>query len=176
MSRIIENVGMLDLTQATEETVTSIERIGNVGLVIYRAETAHLLTLLKTQAISARRLKSPRDIVITAARRGWTRNIFSSWSDRTAYSLTARSSSIREYRLKHSRTARRTWWSTVRFMLPGIWPRRYLCTPQSGRRQRGDSRLRIRTQVRVRESAVEQCISLRRRAYGAGPERHGSSG
>lgn len=59
MSRIIENVGMLDLTQATEETVTSIERIGNVGLVIYRAETAHLLTLLKNAGNIGKTLEIP---------------------------------------------------------------------------------------------------------------------
>ena len=95
MSRIIENVGMLDLTQATEETVTSIERIGNVGLVIYRAETAHLLTLLKNAGNIGKTIEIPEDTVITAAPCGWTRNTFSSWSSRTAYSLTARSSSIR---------------------------------------------------------------------------------
>ncbi|MEC0203838.1 hypothetical protein P4H39_14440 [Paenibacillus lautus] len=59
MSRIIENVGMLDLTQATEETVTSIERIGNVGLVIYRAETAHLLTLLKNAGNIGKTIEIP---------------------------------------------------------------------------------------------------------------------
>ncbi|MBT2765425.1 hypothetical protein [Paenibacillus sp. ISL-20] len=59
MSRMIGNVGMLDLTQATEESVTSIERIGNVGLVIYRAESAHLLMQLKNAGNIGKTLEIP---------------------------------------------------------------------------------------------------------------------
>ncbi|GAB6929056.1 hypothetical protein JCM10914A_30390 [Paenibacillus sp. JCM 10914] len=47
MSRVIGNVGMLDLTEATEERLRTIERIGNIGVVVYRADTAHLLPLLQ---------------------------------------------------------------------------------------------------------------------------------
>ncbi|EFU42218.1 hypothetical protein PVOR_08010 [Paenibacillus vortex V453] len=59
MSKMIGNVGMLDLTQATEESVKSIERIGNVGIVIYRAETAHLLTMLKNAGNIGKTLEIP---------------------------------------------------------------------------------------------------------------------
>ena len=60
MSKVIGNVGMLDLTQATEESVKSIERIGNVGVVLYRAETAHLLTLLKNMGNIGKTLEIPK--------------------------------------------------------------------------------------------------------------------
>lgn len=60
MSKVIGNVGMLDLTQATEESVKSIERIGNIGMVLYRAETAHLLTLLKNAGNIGKTLEIPK--------------------------------------------------------------------------------------------------------------------
>ncbi|MEH7013346.1 hypothetical protein V7087_21475 [Neobacillus niacini] len=46
MSQRIGNVGLLNLVNATEESVKGIERIENVGLVIYGKENAHLLTRL----------------------------------------------------------------------------------------------------------------------------------
>ncbi|WP_106768700.1 hypothetical protein [Paenibacillus faecalis] len=61
MSKVIGNVGLLDLTQATEESVRSIDRIGNIGAVIYRAETAHLLTLLKNAGNIGKTLEIPKD-------------------------------------------------------------------------------------------------------------------
>lgn len=60
MSRIIGNVGMLDLTEATVESVKSIERIDNVGMVLYRAETAHLLALLTNAGNIGKTLEIPR--------------------------------------------------------------------------------------------------------------------
>lgn len=46
MGKIIGNIGVLDLTQATEESIQGIERIGNVGVIRFKAESAHLLTRL----------------------------------------------------------------------------------------------------------------------------------
>jgi hypothetical protein len=46
MSQRIGNVGLLNLVNATEESVKGIERIENVGLVIYGKENAHLLSTL----------------------------------------------------------------------------------------------------------------------------------
>lgn len=60
MTQVIGNVGMLDLTQATEESVRSIAKIGNIGLVLYRAETAHLLTYLKQAGNIGKTLGIPR--------------------------------------------------------------------------------------------------------------------
>lgn len=46
MSQRIGNVGLLNLVNATEESIKGIERIENVGLVLYGKENAHLLTRL----------------------------------------------------------------------------------------------------------------------------------
>lgn len=46
MSQRIGNVGLLNLVNATEESIKGIERIENVGLVLYGKENAHLLTQL----------------------------------------------------------------------------------------------------------------------------------
>lgn len=46
MNRNIGNVGVLDLTNATEESIKGIELIQNVGTVLYRRENAHLLSQL----------------------------------------------------------------------------------------------------------------------------------
>lgn len=46
MKRIIKNVGVLDLRTTKEESLQDIERIENVGLVIYTPETAHLMAML----------------------------------------------------------------------------------------------------------------------------------
>jgi hypothetical protein len=46
MNRKIGNVGVLDLTNATEASVKGIERIENVGMVLYRRESAHLISQL----------------------------------------------------------------------------------------------------------------------------------
>ncbi|MFB5662592.1 hypothetical protein [Alteribacillus sp. HJP-4] len=45
-NQTIGNVGMLNLTSATEKSIAHIARIENVGLIIYRRENAHLLTKL----------------------------------------------------------------------------------------------------------------------------------
>ncbi|WP_088035373.1 hypothetical protein [Evansella clarkii] len=46
MGQIIGNVGVLDLTKATEESIQGIDEISNAGVVLYRPETAHFLTRL----------------------------------------------------------------------------------------------------------------------------------
>ncbi|MFJ5758981.1 hypothetical protein ACIQAA_07540 [Neobacillus sp. NPDC093182] len=46
MSQRIANVGLLNLVNATEESIKGVERIENVGLVLYGKENAHLLTKL----------------------------------------------------------------------------------------------------------------------------------
>jgi hypothetical protein len=44
MRQRVGNVGLLNLVNATDESIKGIERIENVGLVIYGKENAHLLT------------------------------------------------------------------------------------------------------------------------------------
>lgn len=44
MGRKIGNLGVLNLLNATEKSVADIESIENVGMILYRKETAHLLT------------------------------------------------------------------------------------------------------------------------------------
>jgi hypothetical protein len=46
MSQRIGNVGLLNLVNATEESIKGVERIENVGLVLYGKENAHLITKL----------------------------------------------------------------------------------------------------------------------------------
>ncbi|MDQ0975082.1 hypothetical protein QFZ31_004960 [Neobacillus niacini] len=46
MSQRIGNVGLLNLVNATEESIKGVERIENVGLVLYGKDNAHLLTRL----------------------------------------------------------------------------------------------------------------------------------
>ncbi|MFP7297184.1 hypothetical protein [Neobacillus niacini] len=53
MSQRIGNVGLLNLVNATEESIKEIERIENVGLAIYGKENAHLLTKLNIGNIGA---------------------------------------------------------------------------------------------------------------------------
>jgi hypothetical protein len=53
MSQRIGNVGLLNLVNATEESIKGVERIENVGLVLYGKENAHLLTKLNIGNIGA---------------------------------------------------------------------------------------------------------------------------
>ncbi len=53
MNQKIGNVGLLNLMDATEESIKGIEKIENVGLVLYRKENAHLLTSLNIGNIGA---------------------------------------------------------------------------------------------------------------------------
>ncbi|OLO39255.1 hypothetical protein BTR23_09420 [Alkalihalophilus pseudofirmus] len=46
MNQQIGNVGLLNLMNATEDSIKGIERIENIGMVIYRKENAHLLSAL----------------------------------------------------------------------------------------------------------------------------------
>lgn len=47
MKQTVGNVGVLNLLNATEQSVQAYERIGNVGLVLYRSGQSHLLAALK---------------------------------------------------------------------------------------------------------------------------------
>lgn len=47
----IGNIGLLNLSNATEESIQGIEGIDNVGLVVYKKETAHLLSALNMSNI-----------------------------------------------------------------------------------------------------------------------------
>ena len=44
--KVLGNVGTLDLRNATEESVATIDRIGNVGQILYSPETARLIPML----------------------------------------------------------------------------------------------------------------------------------
>ncbi|MDQ0253489.1 hypothetical protein J2S74_000861 [Evansella vedderi] len=46
MGQHIGNVGILNLVNATEESVEGVESIGNVGMLLYGKETAHLVSKL----------------------------------------------------------------------------------------------------------------------------------
>ncbi|WP_422124248.1 hypothetical protein DHX103_05355 [Planococcus sp. X10-3] len=46
MKQTIGNVGVLNLLNATEQSVQAYERIGNVGMVLYRSGQSHLLAAL----------------------------------------------------------------------------------------------------------------------------------
>lgn len=53
MGQRIGNVGVLNLLNATEESVREYERIDNVGAVLYRAGNSHLLSLLNIGNVGA---------------------------------------------------------------------------------------------------------------------------
>lgn len=46
MGKSIGNVGLLDLTSATEESIKGIDNIGNAGVVLYSSGNAHLVSML----------------------------------------------------------------------------------------------------------------------------------
>ncbi|MEQ8169689.1 MAG: hypothetical protein ABRQ38_12430, partial [Candidatus Eremiobacterota bacterium] len=46
MKRIIKNVGVLDIRNASEESIKDILTIGNVGTIIYNSKTASILSKL----------------------------------------------------------------------------------------------------------------------------------
>jgi hypothetical protein len=53
MNQRIGNVGLLNLMNATEESIKGIEKIENVGMVLYRKENAYLLSHLNIGNIGA---------------------------------------------------------------------------------------------------------------------------
>ncbi|PYZ96977.1 hypothetical protein CR205_14995 [Alteribacter lacisalsi] len=59
----IGNVGVLNLTKATEQSVANIEKIENVGCVLYKPETAHLITSLNIGNIG-KTLEMTRDFTV----------------------------------------------------------------------------------------------------------------
>jgi len=51
--KCIENVGVLDLRNATEKSIEAISSIDNVGVVLYTKETAHLLLKLNLENLGS---------------------------------------------------------------------------------------------------------------------------
>lgn len=60
MKQTVGNVGVLNLLNATEQSVQAYERIGNVGLVLYRSGQSHLLAALNIGNIG-RTVEVPSD-------------------------------------------------------------------------------------------------------------------
>jgi len=63
--KVIGNVGILDLRNATEVSVADISRIGNVGVVLYSRETAGLMTRLNIGNVGNSMQVSPDAKVLT---------------------------------------------------------------------------------------------------------------
>ena len=53
MGKVIGNVGLLDLTTSSEESINEIEQIGNVGMLIYSRETARLASKINIMNLGA---------------------------------------------------------------------------------------------------------------------------
>lgn len=60
MGKVLGNVGVLDLTNASEESISGIDSIDNVGLLLYSEDTAKLIQRLNTQNLGLS-LKVPKD-------------------------------------------------------------------------------------------------------------------
>ena len=60
MKRIIRNIGVLDLRNTREEDIEDIERVENVGLVLYSPDTAHLMSRLSFVNLGAS-IETPED-------------------------------------------------------------------------------------------------------------------
>ncbi len=60
MKKTIGNVGTLNLTEATEESISAIQHINNVGLLLYSTETASLVPKLSIGNLGYS-LKIPKD-------------------------------------------------------------------------------------------------------------------
>jgi hypothetical protein len=58
--KVIGNVNVLDLRKATEASIATISRIGNVNVLVYSRETADLITRLNTGNITAT-VEAPSD-------------------------------------------------------------------------------------------------------------------
>jgi len=63
--KVIGNVGILDLRNATETSVAEISRIGNVGAVLYSRETAGLVTGLNIGNVGTSVEVSPDASIVT---------------------------------------------------------------------------------------------------------------
>ncbi|KKI92041.1 hypothetical protein WQ54_11400 [Bacillus sp. SA1-12] len=63
MSQRIGNVGVLNLMNATEESIKEIDRIENVGMVLFRPENAHLLSALNIGNIGTT-IEVPEDFTL----------------------------------------------------------------------------------------------------------------
>ena len=61
--KIIGNVGTLDLRTATAETVAQIQRIGNVGIVLYTPETAGLILRLNLGNVGASMIQHGKPVI-----------------------------------------------------------------------------------------------------------------
>ena len=76
----IGNVGTLDIRNATEEAVANIERIGNVGVILYSPETASLLTKLSIGNMGLS-VEAPADAKVLTGQTIFNRDYFKNQSE-----------------------------------------------------------------------------------------------
>lgn len=76
----IGNVGTLDIRNATEETVANIDRVGNVGVILYSPETAFLLTRLNIGNMGLS-VEAPADAKVLTGQTIFNRDYFKNQSE-----------------------------------------------------------------------------------------------
>lgn len=77
MGRKITNIGVLDLRDATDETIADITSIGNVGMILYNRNTAHLLTKLNIGNMGAS-VDAPANAKLVTGQMEITRDVLES--------------------------------------------------------------------------------------------------
>ncbi len=77
MTRKISNIGILDLREATEENISDITAIGNVGMILYNRKTAHLLTKLNIGNMGSS-VEAPEDAKLVTGQMEITRDVLES--------------------------------------------------------------------------------------------------
>lgn len=87
MGRKITNIGVLDLRAATNESVADITSIGNVGMILYNRETAHLLTKLNIGNMGAS-VEAPANAKLVTGQMEITRDVLESITEPMALVLT----------------------------------------------------------------------------------------
>ena len=70
--RSIGNVGILDIRQATEETLAGIRSIGNVGMIFYSPETAGWITRFTAGNVGST-VKAPAEARVLTGEETWSR-------------------------------------------------------------------------------------------------------
>ena len=70
--RSIGNVGILDIRQATEETLAGIRSIGNVGTIFYSPETAGWITRFTAGNVGST-VKAPAEARVLTGEEAWSR-------------------------------------------------------------------------------------------------------
>jgi hypothetical protein len=73
--RVIGNVGILDLRNASETSIAEISRIGNVGTILYSRETAGLVTRLTTGNLGSA-IEVPADAKLSSGQTVFNRVYF----------------------------------------------------------------------------------------------------